>query len=377
MLDRVTFFTMFSVVIILGLSSISLPYVGSKGTLMGVDLPREEQKKPAVRRIIREFQLLSLLLAAAFGVGMVLVPRREEVVLGFMLSGIVVVLGVQTLLFAWVNGRLKRYKREQKITIPGVGRRAVDLAMAKNPYRDLKFSMKLYLFPLFLILGMGIYTGVQAPHLPDTLPTHIGLKGPDAWGDKSFFTVWGMVLGTLLVLGIFYVVTRIMITQKKTLNPNHPVESRERWKKAIGLWAWYLYGAAVGEVVLFLWGQMMILNPKTWAREELMNAFGVYVLVYVFLVLILAVVLGVKVGNTGSRLEILGEEDAFEDEDDHWYLGGSVYYNPGDPAVMVPKRLGIGTTINAATLPGKLLYGFLILLMAGLFGMGIYFMVTG
>lgn len=31
---------------------------------------------------------------------------------------------------------------------------------------------------------------------------------------------------------------------------------------------------------------------------------------------------------------------------DRCWKGGLIYYNPSDPALMVPKRLGIGYTLN-------------------------------
>ncbi len=42
----------------------------------------------------------------------------------------------------------------------------------------------------------------------------------------------------------------------------------------------------------------------------------------------------------------------FRDDDRYWY-GGFFYNNPDDPAVFVPKRFGLGWTMNLATLrPG-------------------------
>ena len=48
-----------------------------------------------------------------------------------------------------------------------------------------------------------------------------------------------------------------------------------------------------------------------------------------------------------------GRTDAvFRDDDRYWY-GGFFYNNPDDPAVFVPKRFGLGWTMNLATLrPG-------------------------
>lgn len=40
-------------------------------------------------------------------------------------------------------------------------------------------------------------------------------------------------------------------------------------------------------------------------------------------------------------------------DDDAYWINGSTYYNPDDKTVMVPKRVGIGTTVNMATRAGK------------------------
>ncbi len=44
----------------------------------------------------------------------------------------------------------------------------------------------------------------------------------------------------------------------------------------------------------------------------------------------------------------------FRDDDRYWY-GGFFYNNPDDPAVFVPKRFGLGWTVNFGNPRGKLL----------------------
>ena len=44
----------------------------------------------------------------------------------------------------------------------------------------------------------------------------------------------------------------------------------------------------------------------------------------------------------------------FRDDDRYWY-GGLFYNNPDDPAVLVPKRYGLGWTVNIGRPQGKLL----------------------
>ncbi|MBD2872314.1 DUF5808 domain-containing protein [Paenibacillus arenilitoris] len=52
-------------------------------------------------------------------------------------------------------------------------------------------------------------------------------------------------------------------------------------------------------------------------------------------------------------------------DDDAYWINGSTYYNPDDQSVMVPKRVGIGTTFNMATRAGKWFrYGSVVLAFA-------------
>ncbi|MGO4545981.1 DUF5808 domain-containing protein [Paenibacillus sp. 2TAB23] len=52
-------------------------------------------------------------------------------------------------------------------------------------------------------------------------------------------------------------------------------------------------------------------------------------------------------------------------DDDGYWINGSTYYNPEDQSVMVPKRMGIGSTVNMATRGGKWIqYGSIVFALA-------------
>ena len=57
----------------------------------------------------------------------------------------------------------------------------------------------------------------------------------------------------------------------------------------------------------------------------------------------------------GWLTERYGQTDgrSLATDDDEYWINGSIYSNPNDPSLMVPKRLGIGMTINRATRAGK------------------------
>jgi uncharacterized membrane protein len=72
---------------------------------------------------------------------------------------------------------------------------------------------------------------------------------------------------------------------------------------------------------------------------------------FVLLVAAGVLILLVRFARAGSApsasVSAVGDADAAQspDDDSHW-KAGLFYVNPDDPAILVPKRLGIGWTIN-------------------------------
>ncbi|MFC3747793.1 DUF5808 domain-containing protein [Paenibacillus sp. GCM10012306] len=61
-----------------------------------------------------------------------------------------------------------------------------------------------------------------------------------------------------------------------------------------------------------------------------------------------------KVQTVSANITRLGE--VFFTDDDEYWINGTTYNNPSDSSLMVPKRVGIGTTINIGTKVGKSIY---------------------
>lgn len=61
----------------------------------------------------------------------------------------------------------------------------------------------------------------------------------------------------------------------------------------------------------------------------------------------------------------------FRDDDRYWY-GGVFYHNPDDPALFVPKRFGLGWTVNLGHPQGKLVLVVLLLLPLLLALLGVF-----
>lgn len=95
-----------------------------------------------------------------------------------------------------------------------------------------------------------------------------------------------------------------------------------------------------------------------------MSAYDVLLIVLFAILLVVAVGLFLPIGRSRTQPgsdaahKFTGLESR---NDDRNWLAGLIYYNPDDPDLIVPKRLGYGWTINFGHPRGKL---FLIVLIA-------------
>lgn len=63
--------------------------------------------------------------------------------------------------------------------------------------------------------------------------------------------------------------------------------------------------------------------------------------------------------------------DWYVDDDDKW-LGGILYYNPDDSRFVINSRIGVNSSINIATVPGKILTVFLALFLLAMPLLGVF-----
>lgn len=91
---------------------------------------------------------------------------------------------------------------------------------------------------------------------------------------------------------------------------------------------------------------------------------GLLVLGGMLVAVLLVLVLPIPRSRTKTRThtDFDARPDMFRDDDRYW-IGGIFYNNPDDPAVFVPKRYGLGWTVNMGHPQGRRL---LIWLLVGI-----------
>jgi uncharacterized membrane protein len=87
-----------------------------------------------------------------------------------------------------------------------------------------------------------------------------------------------------------------------------------------------------------------------------MSAYDIFLLVLFGLLLVAAVSLFLPLGRSRTQPSSSAEREftsPMSRDDDRNWIAGVIYYNPDDPDALVPKRYGLGWTINFGHPRGK------------------------
>ena len=80
---------------------------------------------------------------------------------------------------------------------------------------------------------------------------------------------------------------------------------------------------------------------------------------------LIAVTIEIKIRKMQEKLTRGSGTDGMVDEDDKW-LWGMIYYNPNDSKLLVNERVGMNVTVNLAHTAGKVIMGFMLILLIAL-----------
>ncbi|MFE0462073.1 DUF1648 domain-containing protein [Kitasatospora sp. NPDC058965] len=235
----------------------------------------------------------------------------------------------------------------------------------------------LWALPAVLLTVVTAAIGaVRYRGMPARLPVHYGGGGTaDRYAAKSLPTAFAPVLVQLLVTALMVGIVWAVARGRADLDPAHPAASAARYRRFV---------ARVGAALLVLAAcidlSMLLAALKIWAGAAALSP--VSLLAPVLAGLAVVVLVSVRTGQGGSRLtgpardgtggdgpgtDGAGADDpdtglVHADDDRYWRAGGTVYVNRSDPALLVPKRFGIGWTVNLGN-PRVVL---LLLVLAGL-----------
>ena len=247
-------------------------------------------------------------------------------------------------------------KKEEEWTQTGRRVLTVDTGYSKDRGLPNMISKKWFLLPAALILISTLLTFIKYPALPNRIPTHWDFNGNvDGYMTKSLIVALFTPLTQVFLGLVFYFSYYGMVHSKQQIHSKDPQVSLKKNRLFKRAWSIYFIVTLTVLEVLFTWSNMISLGIAS--NMPLL----VYIQYIVFaLVVISSLMMSIKMGQGGDRLELKEENDSSNvvsdyDDDYLWKLGNTIYYNPLDPSIFVEKRVGVGWTINTGRPIGMVL----------------------
>lgn len=317
-----------------------------KNLVLGVTLPHDARQSDQVGTVVRRFLTLenAVMAVLTLTIAPVFILNQDSVMMMWLFSWLLAALILPGIPYAAANRQLKALKQHNNWFGESTGVTLVDVSLAVAPKKKLS--------PWWFVPAAAI-TLVPVAH------TLVTLRGHDA-----FWPMITVYLTFFVLTAVLYFLYGIIFRQRaEVVDANTPIN------------------AALTQVRRYNWGKSFLLIAwLTAAFDLLLWVFGFDSLAVVLLSVIYSLVLIIllmqaefKTRKMQQKLTAESGVSVYTDDDDKWLLG-MFYYNKNDAHFMINKRTGIGTTMNLARAPGKILIVFTALILLSMPLIGVWMM---
>jgi uncharacterized membrane protein len=343
----------------------ALPALSRPTVPLGVSVPTTRLDEPVVHRCLRRYRIGVL----ACGVVVVLL------VIGLGASAVAdeaapfVLLATAGAVFMWARRPILRAKQAGG-WYDGLPVRMT--ARLTDEPRRVRVAWPGYVASVGVLAVGAIIGAALYDRQPDPYPTHWNASGTaDSLAAKTVLTVFAP-LAVLLGVALFMAAIATLAARlpERRYADGDPAGAEQRRvevqagvQSGLGLLTLLVTLGAVALQVVIWYGVDGAGLVAAGICFVLLVAAGVLILLLRF----------ARAGSAtaGSGTATVGVAAAQSPDDDSYWKAGLFYVNPDDPAIMVPKRLGIGWTINfgrpAGVICGVLtLLGVAVLIVIGL-----------
>jgi len=306
----------------------------------GVRVPRDHADAPVVLAQRRRYRLAVAALTVVATAAAVLAgtPAAAPVAVGAEL-----LVGVPLYLHA--RARITAVKTEERWF---AGRRQVTVADTSLRTDPPRYPWPWALPAVVLTAATVVIGALDYSRMPASLAVHFGPSGrPDRWAAKSLASAYGPVLAQVAATILLLAVAGVALRSRAQLDAEDP-QAATRHRGFVLAAARALLVLAGCTSLTFLANALDVWNlavppaPVRAALNVVPTALGGAVILVVI----------IRIGQSGSRIRLAGTTagrgTTVNRDDDRLYRLGLFYFNPDDPSVFVPKRFGVGWTLNVA-----------------------------
>lgn len=327
---------------LVGLTMALTPRLQPRGEVFSVSVPTSAWDDPRIRRLMNRYVAIVIAATVLFTVAalaLCLMGNAEAslaVVVVASLALMVIGYGLILRYRAKVQG-LKRAcgwaaQSQQHVATIGEG--------VEQAPRPISLAWNWLYVPLVVLTAAVVAVGYGS--MPDAVPMHVDVSGnvTDMAPKSPMVAAFPVALEVFLA-AVFAFCHWMVLRSKKGLEPGRPASSS--WAYGMFAYAQTAFLLVMGLACTAVCGLGMAL-----AMIGIVS-MGVAVAVIIGVALLCVVgdlIVGVKYGQSGSRVFRMEASDTLLSDDDRFWKLGMLYCNPDDASLFLPKRSGIGWTVN-------------------------------
>ncbi|MEQ6049196.1 DUF1648 domain-containing protein [Lysinibacillus capsici] len=328
--------------IIVGIMEMMTPHLTRKTLVFGVSIPEPYVKHPQLKLWKKHYSQIIAGIAGLFLVGQIalyLSPIQEEKVSLISFILLYVMLLLSSGLYMSYHAKTKKLKVQEhwEAQIKTVYVTDLSIRQKEETLSPIFFSV-----PIIITLALIAFTYMNYESIPEVFATHWNGAGEvDGWTQKSRFSVISMPLILLAIQISFFMMSQGMKSAKIQLSAQAKEASihRELTQRKYG--SWYLAAINFSMTILFV-----VLHYTTVILQD-QTAPYFFPLFLVFNVVTLGGLLVFiwKLSKSNERFDEVHTNETAATDDQYWKWG-IFYCNKNDPSLLVPKKFGIGWTVN-------------------------------
>ena len=333
------------------------PLMSRRTVPLGVSVPSDKVDHPVVRRAILRFRQGVGVATVLVAIVMALLGDSESALSLAPLVVIALAVGV----YVWARRPILEAKAADGWydQVPVRLRATVTEPTERAPWTS-RVEIGWYAGSFVLLLGTAIVGAARYGDLPARIPTHFDFSGtPDQFSAKSVLSVFGpLVIGVVLIVVFLGLIGITHLTPERQFPDGDPARAAERARRVRQFVARVL-GVMALVVCAMICGACLAIycQATSWALTPVL--VGGLVLIGAVLVWAVAGTIRLRQPTAAAASQSAAESP----DDDRFWKAGLVYVNPGDPALFVPKRQGLGYTINLGHRAGQVVAAVLLLMI--------------
>ncbi len=326
------------IIFLLGYINFIMPSLTPRSVQFGVRIPPDRIADHSFLSIRRRFRV-----QVAVTSGVVLASS----LLASFISGsagfstFFILVEILTMWFVYLNAR--KHLRHVKITEKWTEGYIQKTPAVITPEKPAKVRILLYFaMPLSVIISTAAIAMREYPYLHAILPVKFSGADPVAFAHKTIQLVLTPVYSQLIFLSIYTILVFALCRVKVV--PEYPDLNR-----SLAVQRHYRLGVIFALSVLLTMVEVDIMLSGMAQWEIVPGIFTEFSVIpsVVGLVMVVAIVSRMRHRFSAQlNLESAGSRRIMNRDDDSFWKAGMIYYNRDDPSIIVPKRFGIGYTVN-------------------------------